>query len=158
MGFKPRHWLAHKNCLNSFKSTTFASQVRLWAPQLAFTNALGPFQVISSIYWMNHVLSESLKLSCFSRQWLMSWAWQQLCWRAVHGTTTSHRVLNVLRLLLFFTDFSKAPFSPDYGFSAYENSLNLQREYYQEFACEFDLLYYPFDTQARLLITTTTTN
>ena len=44
-------------------------------------------------------------------------------------------------------DFPTA-FSPDYGFSAYENSLNLQREYYQEFACEFDLVYYPFDTQA----------
>ena len=42
-------------------------------------------------------------------------------------------------------------FPSDYGFSAYENSLNLQREYYQEFACEFDLLYYPFDTQASLI-------
>ena len=51
-------------------------------------------------------------------------------------------------LFFFFTDFPKAAFSPDYGFSAYENSLNLQREYYQEFACEFDLVYYPFDTQA----------
>ena len=27
------------------------------------------------------------------------------------------------------------------------NSIYLNREYYQDFACEFDLLYYPFDTQ-----------
>ena len=37
----------------------------------------------------------------------------------------------------------------DYGFNAYTNAINLQREYYQEFACEFDLYYYPFDTQVR---------
>ena len=35
----------------------------------------------------------------------------------------------------------------DYGFDAYTNAINLQREYYQEFACEFDLYFYPFDTQ-----------
>ena len=49
----------------------------------------------------------------------------------------------------FFLKLILTPFPPDYGFSAYENSLNLQREYYQQFACEFDLVYYPFDTQAR---------
>ena len=35
----------------------------------------------------------------------------------------------------------------DYGFDGYQNSINLNREYYQDFACEFGLLYYPFDTQ-----------
>ena len=35
----------------------------------------------------------------------------------------------------------------DYGFDAYTNAINLEREYYQDFSCEFDLYYYPFDTQ-----------
>ena len=34
-----------------------------------------------------------------------------------------------------------------YDFDAYTNAINLEREYYQEFTCEFDLYYYPFDTQ-----------
>lgn len=32
-------------------------------------------------------------------------------------------------------------------FSGKENAIYLSREYYQEYSCEFDLLYYPFDTQ-----------
>ncbi len=32
-------------------------------------------------------------------------------------------------------------------FSGAKNSISLTREYYQECACEFDLYYYPFDTQ-----------
>lgn len=32
-------------------------------------------------------------------------------------------------------------------FSGNENSIFLTREYFQEYSCEFDLLYYPFDTQ-----------
>ncbi len=32
-------------------------------------------------------------------------------------------------------------------FSGAKNSISLTREYYQEYACEFDLYYYPFDTQ-----------
>ena len=35
----------------------------------------------------------------------------------------------------------------DYGFDGYSNSINLLREYYQQYACEFALEYYPFDTQ-----------
>ena len=35
----------------------------------------------------------------------------------------------------------------DYGFDGYSNAISLKREYYQEFACEFSLNYYPFDTQ-----------
>ena len=34
-----------------------------------------------------------------------------------------------------------------YGFDAYTNAINLEREYYQEFACELDMYYYPFDTK-----------
>ncbi len=32
-------------------------------------------------------------------------------------------------------------------FSGAKNSISLTREYYQEYACQFDLYYYPFDTQ-----------
>ena len=38
-------------------------------------------------------------------------------------------------------------FSLDYGFDGFHNSINLRREYYQDFSCEFILHYYPFDTQ-----------
>ena len=38
-------------------------------------------------------------------------------------------------------------FSLDYKFESEKNSLYLTREYYQDFSCEFDLGYYPFDTQ-----------
>ena len=43
----------------------------------------------------------------------------------------------------------------DYKFESEKNSLNLIREYYQDFSCEFDLLYYPFDTQVWLKINKT---
>ncbi len=32
-------------------------------------------------------------------------------------------------------------------FSGRDNAIYLTREYYQEYGCEFDLIYYPFDTQ-----------
>ena len=38
----------------------------------------------------------------------------------------------------------------DYKFDAAHNSINLLREYYQEFSCEFDLQFYPFDTQVTI--------
>ena len=39
---------------------------------------------------------------------------------------------------------------PDYGFDADLNAINLEREYYQAFSCEFELYYYPFDTQVQI--------
>ena len=42
-------------------------QVRLWAPQLAFTNALGPFQVSSSSSEYGNVVVALLKLPYLSR-------------------------------------------------------------------------------------------
>ena len=33
-------------------------------------------------------------------------------------------------------------------FPGTENSIYVDRRYFQEFSCQFDLLYYPFDTQA----------
>ena len=32
-------------------------------------------------------------------------------------------------------------------FSGRTNAIYLTREYYQDYACPFDLVYYPFDTQ-----------
>ena len=37
-------------------------------------------------------------------------------------------------------------------FSGKTNAIYLWREYYQEYGCEFELLYYPFDTQLCLLV------
>lgn len=37
-------------------------------------------------------------------------------------------------------------------FSGRKNAVYLTREYYQEYACEFDLIYYPFDTQVCSMI------
>ena len=34
-------------------------------------------------------------------------------------------------------------------FAGATNSILLTREYYQEYACQFDLIYYPFDTQVK---------
>ena len=51
-----------------------------------------------------------------------------------------------MTILVFYAKFQLVPFS-DYGFDGYQNSINLLREYYQQYACEFALTYYPFDTQ-----------
>ena len=32
-------------------------------------------------------------------------------------------------------------------FSGHENAISLAREYYIDYRCEFDLTFYPFDTQ-----------
>lgn len=37
-------------------------------------------------------------------------------------------------------------------FSGRTNAIYLTREYYQEYACEFDLIYYPFDTQVCTMV------
>ena len=37
-------------------------------------------------------------------------------------------------------------------FSGKDNSISLRREYYKDYACEFDLLYYPFDTQMCVMV------
>ena len=36
-------------------------------------------------------------------------------------------------------------------FSGAENSVYFEREYYHDFSCTFDLLYYPFDTQVNIV-------
>ena len=35
-------------------------------------------------------------------------------------------------------------------FSGRENAIHLTREYYQEYSCQFNLYYYPFDTQVEI--------
>ena len=35
-------------------------------------------------------------------------------------------------------------------FSGRENAISLTREYYHDYACPFELSFYPFDTQVRL--------
>ena len=94
-----------KSLLNGVQT---ADLQRLWSPQLAFIDALGPYQ-------------------------------------------TKVDDLSVATIVL-----ERSPRSDDlsqsleyYGFDAYTNAINLEREYYQDFACEFDLYYYPFDTQVR---------
>ena len=37
-------------------------------------------------------------------------------------------------------------------FSGKDNSISLRREYYKDYACEFDLRFYPFDTQMCVMI------
>jgi len=79
---------------------------QLWTPQLAFTNALGPFQTVVD------------ELS--------------VCTINLENDPT-------------YEDLSSS--NEYYGFDGYQNSINLLREYYQQYACEFALTYYPFDTQ-----------
>ena len=35
-------------------------------------------------------------------------------------------------------------------FSGHENAISLAREYYIDYRCEFDLTFYPFDTQVNI--------
>ena len=37
-------------------------------------------------------------------------------------------------------------------FSGRTNAIYLTREYYQDYACAFDLAYYPFDTQVSIVL------
>ena len=39
-------------------------------------------------------------------------------------------------------------------FSGRTNAIYLTREYYQDYACAFDLAYYPFDTQVSIVLHT----
>ena len=36
-------------------------------------------------------------------------------------------------------------------FSGHENAISLTREYYHDYACDFELSFYPFDTQVSIL-------
>ena len=35
-------------------------------------------------------------------------------------------------------------------FSGHENAISLTREYYHDYACDFELSFYPFDTQVSI--------
>ena len=54
---------------------------------------------------------------------------------------------NIAKSILEFFNYKVSDPISDYGFDGYQNSINLLREYYQQYACEFALTYYPFDTQ-----------
>ena len=36
-------------------------------------------------------------------------------------------------------------------FPGKKNSITMSREYFQDYSCQFDLIYYPFDTQVKSL-------
>ena len=42
-------------------------------------------------------------------------------------------------------------------FSGHENAISLTREYYHDYACDFELSFYPFDTQVSIYILCSTT-
>ena len=94
---------------------------KLWTPQLAFINALGPYQTLVDDI--------------------------SVCTIVLEKTPTFNDLTQSLECKKCNNDTCNISCCLDYGFNAYTNAINLQREYYQEFACEFDLYYYPFDTQ-----------
>lgn len=95
----------------------------LWTPELQFLNALGPFQTIVDDLNVCTILYEE--------QPTYDDITESVECRKYHF---SAGILGNIKYL-------------DYKFDAAHNSINLLREYYQEFSCEFDLLFYPFDTQ-----------
>ena len=94
----------------------------LWTPQLAFVNALGPYQtVVDDISVCTIVLEENPTFNDLTNS-------LECKYKDCRRTIWIKRV-------------------SDYGFDANTNAINLEREYYQVFSCEFNLYYYPFDTQ-----------
>ncbi|XP_059081415.1 uncharacterized protein LOC131879190 [Tigriopus californicus] len=80
--------------------------LRVWTPQLVFSNALGPYTTI---------------------------------------VDTKTSMLIVMEDEPLLEDMTQAVESM--LFSGGTNSIYMTREYYEDYACQFDLQYYPFDTQ-----------
>ena len=89
----------------------------LWTPQLAFVNALGPYQtVVDDISVCTIVLEENPTFNDLTNSLECKY---KDCKRTIWIKRVS-----------------------DYGFDANTNAINLEREYYQVFSCEFNLYYY----------------
>lgn len=119
------------NNITSLNSLSEKARDTIWTPQLAFVNALGPFQTVADemtsgvLIREGHPLQEDLSISTEGKNKV---TWVVILWS----------------LKLFHFNLSAMLFS------GRENSIMITREYYQEYSCDFDLKYYPFDTQVFL--------
>ncbi len=114
------------NNVTSLNSLSYSDRDAIWAPRLGFTNALGPFQTVMDalssgvLVREDNPLPEDITLST----------------EGISGK----KLFSILHASQYF-------FHSAMLFSGATNSIYLTREYYQEYACPFDLTYYPFDTQ-----------
>jgi hypothetical protein len=113
------------NHISSLNSLNMWDRAAIWSPHLSFVNALGPYQTEIDELTSGELVRETGPLP--------------------EDYSTSIEGKNApLRLLYLFTDQS---LSLAMLFSGKNNSIVFTREYYQDYACQFDLHLYPFDTQ-----------
>ena len=119
------------NNISSLNSMNDNDRSVIWVPKLGFVNALGPFQTVVDdlvtgllIREDETPLSEEISLP-------------------IEGTREVNFIYSSRRIHLnkaFITTSAML-------FSGKTNSILMTREYYQEYSCNFHLMYYPFDTQ-----------
>ena len=106
---------------------------RIWAPRLGFFNALGDrtTEVDKNTKGVVVMEGKPLKYAPYlayeSKQYFLK------------EITNEYLISN-----LFYVIFLALQFA------GHENSVYFEREYYHDFTCKFDLLYFPFDTQVTI--------
>ncbi len=116
------------NDITSLNQLSEKNRQNIWTPSLAFVNALGPYQTVVDMQTSGSLVREDEPLD---EDFSLS----------TEGTSCVERLHIDCRLTIWLISCSAMLFS------GRSNSILLTREYYNDYGCEFDLLYYPFDTQ-----------
>ncbi len=128
----------------SFSNLNLASEMNvigedvfgnIWTPQMAFSNVLGSYQVVADdqaevILMRNR--SSSPKISGLDSE--IEGMWYKSCLDLVTEKGTQ-------------SDTNCPLLHADLKYIGEDNPIQFSRQYYMDFTCDFDLLYYPFDTQ-----------
>ena len=112
------------NNVTLLNSLSPADRDQIWVPKLGFTNALGPFQTVVDDLTNGVLIREAKPL-------------EEDVTAAIEGKIMFKKC----------RAFSRHIFLTAMLFSGRSNSIYISREYYQEYGCDFNLVYYPFDTQ-----------
>ena len=124
----------------------------IWKPRLAFLNALGPtteeqslhdeLSSVTLIKENKEYLQEDISLP---REGILLVRYSHNRIYGLHYYENKSHINSFCIDILFLSSWYLARL-----LSGNNNSISLKRKYTQQYTCNFDLFYYPFDTQVRI--------